>query len=171
MFRRTWRRLWATPAFTLFAVLSLALGVGVTTSIYSVVISITRNGVNLPAADHIGIIVGSDPNNLSRQTFRSLVSRADFDDLSRLSLQLQPLATSASFYQSLSDDQLSEAVSGEAVSGNYFSLLGLTPAAGRLIQPADEATPSRIVVISHRFWRARFQADPSIVGHSVPPGR
>ena len=170
MFRRTWRRLWATPAFTLFAVLSLALGVGVTTSIYSVVISITRNGVNLPAADHIGIIVGSDPNNLSRQTFRSLVSRADFDDLSGLSLQLQPLAASASFYQSLTDDQLSEAVSGEAVSGNYFSLLGLTPVAGRLIQPADDATPSRIVVISHRFWRARFQANPSIVGHSVRLG-
>src|SRR5688572_6782709 len=159
MFSRTWRRLWATPAFTLFAALSLALGVGVTTSIYSVIISITRNSVSLPAAEQIGIIVGTDPNNLSRQTFRSLMSRADFDDLSRLSLQLQPLATSAPFYQSMTDEQLSEAVSGEAVSGNYFSLLGLTPAAGRLIQPADDATPTRVVVISHRFWRARFQAN------------
>src|SRR4029453_8383812 len=141
MFQRAWHRLWATPVFTLFAVLSLALGVGVTTSIYSVIVSITRGGGTFPAADRIGIIVGADPNNLRRQTFRSLISRADFDDLSRLSLELRPLATSASFYQSVTDDQLSEAVSGEAVSGNYFSLLELAPPAGRLIQPADDATP------------------------------
>ena len=170
MFRRTWRRLWATPAFTLFAVLSLALGVGVTTAIYSVIISITRNGASLPNAERIGIIVGTDPNNLSRKSFRSIVSRADFAELSQLSLQMQPLATSASFYQSLTDEQLSEAVSGEAVSGNYFSLLGLTPAAGRLVQPADDAVPARVVVVSHRFWRTRFQADPKIVGHTVRLG-
>ena len=170
MFRRTWRRLWATPAFSLFAVLSLALGVGVTTAIYSVIISITRNGIVLPNADRVGIIVGTDPNSPSRKTFRSLISRADLDDVSQLSLPLQPLATSAAFYQSLTDDELSEAVSGEAVSGNYFSLLGVAPASGRLIQPADDATPVRVAVLSHRFWRTRFQANPSIAGHIIRIG-
>ena len=167
MFRRAWRRLKATPAFTVFAVLSLALGVGVTTSIYSVIVSITRGGVNLPSADRIGIIVGADPNDLRRQTFQSLIARADFDELSRMSLPLQPLASSAVFYQSVTDDQLSEAVVGEAVSGNYFSILGLAPAAGRLIQPADDTTPVRVVIISHRFWRTRFQANAKIVGHTI----
>src|SRR5262245_38983574 len=109
MFRRAWRRLWATPAFTVFAVLSLALGVGVTTAIYSVIVSITRSGDNLPHADRIGIIVGNDANNLGRKRFRSLISRADFDELSRLPLPLQPMATSASFYQSVTDENVSEA--------------------------------------------------------------
>lgn len=170
MFRRAWRRLWAAPAFTLFAVLSLALGVGVTTAIYSVIVSITRSGANLPAADRIGIIVGTDPNNPRRQTFRSLMSRADFDDLSRASLDLKPFAISAGFYQSLTAEGVSEAVTGEAVSGNYFSTLGLAPEAGRLIQPGEDATPSRVVVLSHRFWRTRFQANRAVVGSSIRIG-
>jgi len=97
MLRRAWLRLWATPAFTIFAVLSLSLGVGFTTSIYSVIVSITRGGISLPVADRIGVIVGTDPNNFRHQAFRSLIARADFDDLSRLPLGLEPLAISASF--------------------------------------------------------------------------
>lgn len=170
MFRRAWRRLWTAPAFTIFAVLSLALGVGVTTSIYSVIISITRNGVGVPNGDRIGIIVGSDPNSLRRQTFRSLMSRADFDDVSRLPLEMRPLATSAAFYQSVTADNVSEAVTAEAVSGNYFSVLGLSPENGRLIQPADDATPSRVAVLSHRFWRTRLQSSPTAVGGTIHIG-
>jgi predicted permease len=170
MFRRAWRRLWATPVFTVFAVVSLALGVGVTTAIHSVVVSLTRNTMAVENADRIGLVVGTDPLDGRRQAWRSVVSRADFDDLSRATTTLGPLAASAVFYQSLVDPPVSELVSGEAVTGSYFATLGLGPHLGRLIQPSDDAAPARIVVLSHRIWRTRFAGDPKIVGRNVRIG-
>ena len=170
MFRLAWRRLWATPLFTIFAVLSLALGVGVTTAIYSVVVSVTRNGVAVPESDRIGMVVGNDPFNRARPTFRSILSRADFDDLGRALTAAGPLAASAAFYQSVVNGSVSEAMPGEAVTGNYFMALGLTPVRGRLIQPADDDTPARVAVLSHQFWRTRFAADEGVVGRTVRIG-
>ena len=170
MFRRAWLRLWATPVFAVFAVVSLALGVGVTTAIYSVVVSLTRNALTVPNGDRVGLMVGTDSLDARRHTWRSLISRADFEDLKLAASELGPLAASASFYQSVVDTSVSEAVIGEAVTGNYFVFLGLTPHLGRLIQPSDDAAPSRIVVIGHQFWRTRFARDAGIVGRSVRIG-
>ena len=170
MFRRAWRRLWATPVFAVFAVVSLALGVGVTTAIFSVIVSLTRNALTVPDGDRVGLLVGTDPFDARRHTWRSLVSRADFEDLGRAAADLGPLAASASFYQSVVDTSVSEAVIGEAVTGNYFTLLGLTPHLGRLIQPSDDTSPSRIAVLGHRFWRTQFAQDPDIVGRTVRVG-
>lgn len=58
---------------------------------------------------------------------------------------------------------------GELVSGSYFPTLGLQPAAGRLLTPADDATPGAhpVVVLSHGYWTSRFAQDPSIVGQPI----
>jgi len=170
MFGLAWRRLWATPVFTIFAVVSLAVGVGVTTAVYSVVVSLTSRGLSVPDADRIGMVVGNDPLNGGRQTFRSVLSRPDFDDVSRSLTTLGPLAASAAFYQSVVAPSMSEAVPGEAVTGNYFSALGLVPEAGRLLQSQDDDAASPVVVLSSRFWRLRFASDPDVIGRTVRIG-
>ena len=170
VFRRAWRRLRATPLFTTFAVVSLALGVGVTTAIYSVIVSLTDFGLRAPHPDRIGVIVGSDPLDGRRQTWRSVVSRADLVDLSAAGDRWRNAAVSARFSQSLVTPAVSELVTGEAVSGNYFSTLSLAPAAGRLIQPSDDAAPSRVAVLGHQFWRTRLGGDTGVVGSVIRIG-
>src|SRR3990172_4215761 len=127
MFRRAWRRLRASPLFTIFAVTSLALGVGVTTAIYAVVASLTTTGLSLRNPDRIGLIVGSDPFDGRRLMWRSVLSRADLADLRATSATFRDIAVSAPFYQALVGSNVSEVVSGEAVSGSYFSMLEIVP--------------------------------------------
>jgi predicted permease len=166
MFRRAWRRLWATPVFTIFSIASLALSIGVTTAIYSVVAFITNRQFTVPNADRIAVVVATDPYR-SRPGWRAALSREDFSDLQAASGSSLDIAASAPFSQTLVDDATSEIVYGEAVSGNYFQKFGALPAAGRLIQQADDSTPARVAVISHRLWQSRFGARNDIVGHVV----
>src|SRR6185295_14073696 len=62
-----------------------------------------------------------------------------------------------------------EVINCEVVSGAYYRVLGIEPAAGRLIEPADDGTPgiSPVAVVSYRFWQQRFAGDPSIVGKTI----
>ena len=169
VFARAWRRLWATPVFTIFAVVSLSLGVGVTTAIYSAIAFLGRSGPEVPGADRLGLIVGTDLYR-SRASWRGLLSRPDLDDLRATVPAIADAAVSAPFYQSLVDGDVSEVVVGEAVSGDYFRLFNLPPSAGRLIQPADDNQPARVVVVSHSHWRTRFGGDAAIVGRVLRLG-
>ena len=110
MLRRAWRRLLAAPVFTTFAIVSVALGVGVTTAIYSVVDSLTDIGLSAPNADRIGLVVGSDPLDMRRQTWRSVLSRADLIDLCESGDTFARAAVSARFTQSLVTPSVSEVV-------------------------------------------------------------
>jgi predicted permease len=166
---RAWRRLWATPIFTIFAVVSLSLGVGVTTAIYSAIAFLGRSGPDVPGADRLGLIVGTDLYR-SRPSWRGLISRPDLDDLRAAVPAIATAAVSAPFYQSLVDSDVSEVVVGEAVSGDYFRLFNLPPAAGRLIQPADDGQPARVVVLSHAHWRTKFGGDAAIIGRILRIG-
>jgi ABC-type antimicrobial peptide transport system permease subunit len=77
---------------------------------------------------------------------------------------------SARFSQSLVTPALSEMVTGEAVSGNYFTALGLSPFQGRLVQLSDDAAPALVAVISHQFWQSRLGADPAALGSTLRIG-
>jgi predicted permease len=168
--RQAWRRLAATPIFTVFAVVSLALGVGVTTAIHSAVLAATSRARPLPNQDHLALVVGDDPFGGRQRVWRGLVSRADFADLAAaLAPDVRP-AASAVFAQSLSHASLSELAAGEAVDGPYFELFGVRPAHGRLLQDADDVNAARVLVVSHRFWRTRLSADPDVVGSAVRLG-
>src|SRR4249919_735885 len=129
MFRRAWRRLWATPLFTVFAVTSLSLGVGVTTAIYSVAAYVANPGPAWTRADRIAVLTGTVPY-VSRPEWRSALSWADFEELRRSASALSNAAASAIFSQAIVDDAVSEVVVGEAVTGNYFDLFGVLPVRG-----------------------------------------
>lgn len=169
MLRRAWRRLRSAPVFTVFAVTSLALGVGVTTAIYSVVASLTSVRLDVANGDRIAMLTGLSSIS-ARPAWRSAIARADFLDLRQTLPAWKDAAVSAPFVQSLVTPSVSELVSGEAVNGAYFTTLGLVPAAGRLVQASDDDWPSRVAVVSHQFWRTRLGENAAVVGTSVRIG-
>ena len=164
------RLLIRSPLFTLTAALSLAIGIGATTTIFTVANGLLlRAAVGVADPDRLVDIVrirknggpGIDP--MSYPDFEEVRKRtATVQGVYGYQLQLQP----ASFRVS---DAGAERVYPGVVTPNYFQVLGVGAAAGRVLEPADseEAGGSPIVVLSHRFWSRRFNADPTVVGRRV----
>jgi predicted permease len=163
------RLLRRAPGFSIVAAATLALGIGVNGSIFSMV-----NGLILRAPEGI-----EEPERLV-QVARSYETEPRWDTWSWPALEL--IASEATALQGVAGywGQSSvigqgnevEPVWGQVVTGNYFELLGARPHLGRLLQPADDAPPTsdRVVVLSHALWSTRFGADPAMVGRRVSIG-
>jgi putative ABC transport system permease protein len=162
------RRLLATPQFLAFAVLSLGIGVGVTTAVYSILYSLVWKPIEI--ADPERVVFISNPEIGQSAAPRAYLSRPDFEDLRTSSRTLSSVAASAFFYQTLVKPDSSEALEGEAVSGDYFKTVGVPAILGRTIQPRDDETAARVIALSYRLWRERFDSNPEIVGSSVRLG-
>ena len=163
------RLLWRNPLFTLTAALSLSIGIGATTSIFTV-----ANGVLLRAAacvtdpDTLVDLVRRDPKQgpgVELMSFPDLLDirqRATLlDDAYGYQLQLAPA--------SLLFDDSSTAVFACVVTANYFRALGVPAAAGRVFDAGDveQAGASPVAVLSHDLWLRRFAGDAGVVGHTV----
>lgn len=162
------RRVGATPVFTIFAVVSLGLGLGVTTAAYSVVYSLIWRPLGV--SDPSGIILISRyPQTLS--SWRGAMAYGDFEDLSRAQRGFSGLAAWTTFNHTLTDGETSEFLDGEAVSAGYFTTLGVSASLGRVLGPADEApAASPAVVLAHAFWQRKLFGDLSVVGRAVAIG-
>jgi predicted permease len=165
-----WRRLRAAPAFTLFAIVTLALGIGATTAIYSVVYTVVLRPPDIPDVDRVANLYHKDPRRGGSGPMLWL-SRADYEDYRAVQTSFEFLAAWKRFRMPLAANGSAEMLLGEAVGGEYFSAVGIRPALGRPIQPADDgAAAARVLVISDTLWRKRFGSDPSIVGRTVKLG-
>ena len=160
----SWRRLRASPLFTIFAVASLAIGIGATTAIYSV--------VRAALAPPPGIRDVEEIVNVSHYPGGSVpifgISLPDFIDYRARQRTLHHVSAWGQMRQSVTAEGQSYSSFGEIVSGDYFTLLGVAPAAGRLLQPADDApgaTP--VAVLNHRVWRHLFQGRTDAIGETV----
>src|SRR5580698_9070931 len=154
------------PAFTAVAVLTLAIGIGTTTTAFT--------WINAVMLQPLGGV--ADPNRLviletvtpnGEWVPNSYPDFIDFRD--RLKL-LDGVAVTHPSAFSVGREDHAERVWGELVSGNFFAVLGVKPEAGRLFLPAEFAdAPGKfpIVVISDRYWRSHFNADPTIVGRTI----
>ena len=164
----TYRTLARAPGFTAVAVLTLALGIGANTAIFSLLDQVLLR--LLPVKDPQQLVLltmkgrhyGSNwgGNAISHPMFR------DFRDHNEVfSDMFCRFPTSAS----LSFGQQSERVSVELVSGTYFSTLGVVPAMGRILTPEDDVVPSGhpFVVLNYNFWKTRFAGDPQVVGRTL----
>ena len=164
----TYRTLARTPGFTAIAVLTLALGIGANTAIFSLLDQVLLR--LLPVKDPQQLVLltmkgrhyGSNwgGNAISHPMFR------DFRDHNEVfSDMFCRFPNSAS----LSFGQQSERVAVELVSGTYFSTLGVVPAMGRILTPEDDVVPSGhpYVVLNYNFWKTRFAGDPQIVGKTL----
>ena len=157
------RRLGATPLFTIFAILSLAVGVAITTAVYSIVDAVFLRGLGIHEPDRVAVIVTPYSGRLLTGT----VSEPDFRDVQSAQTSFSHVAASATFVHRLALPSVTEMVIGESVSGSYFATLGVGAKLGRTIQPSDDAGGGRVVMLSDTLWRRRFASDPRIVGATV----
>ena len=165
-----WRRLRAAPSFALFSVLTLALGIGATTAIYSVVYAAVLRPPDIRDIDRVANLYHADPRRGSGLSFVAF-SRADFDDYRAVQTSFEFLAAWQAFRLPLAADGSAEWLMGEAVGGQYFSVVGVQAALGRLIQPSDDTPKApRVLVLSDALWKKRFAGDPTVVGRVVKLG-
>src|SRR6059036_2521412 len=158
-----------SPSFTATAVLSLALGIGATTAIYSLVDRIILHA--LPV-DHPERLVLIDWNGFQMaETFGTdnLMSYPICRDLQQQKEFFDGVFCRAATTINLSTSGEPKLTAAELVSGTYFSLLGVSPALGRLLTIDDDQAPgsSPVVVLSYDFWRNQFASAQDIVGRTV----
>jgi len=167
------RRLWKSPGFTVVAVLTLALGIGATTAIFTLIHAVMLE--SLPVENPEQLYRLGDNNNCCSMTGTQndgsfvLYSYPLYEYLRDHTPEFEQLAGFASYLNDLSvrgrSDSAAKAYKGEFVSGNYFEMLGIQPAAGRLLTPGDDSpTAPRMAVMSYRTWQQSFARDPAIVG-------
>jgi putative ABC transport system permease protein len=164
--RYGWRSLTKTPGFTAIAVSCLALGIGINTSIFSVV-----DGVLLkpyPYHDPDRIIVLTSVNQRIR-VGRGAISYADFKDLRDQNTTLSSVAAFTMRSLTISDGTSEpERYVGQTVSWNLFELLGTPPILGRNFVPDDDRPGAEpVVIVSYEVWQNRYSGDRSFVGRSV----
>ncbi|MFI5229779.1 MAG: ADOP family duplicated permease, partial [Gemmatimonadales bacterium] len=157
------RRLQHNPSFTVVSVLTLALGIGATTAIFSAIHPILLAPLPYPGADRLVTISdrASDgtPIDATYGTYGELVARTR---------SFQSLAAVDRWQPSLTGTSDPERLSGQRVTSSYFATLGVRPAVGRdFAAGEDQAGGPRIVVVSDRLVRRRFAGDPAIVGRTI----
>jgi predicted permease len=168
------RTLFKTPFVTAVAIVSLALGIGANTAIFSLFNQLLLRPLPVERPQELVNlrVPGPKPGSTSCNQAGScdaVFSYPMFRDLERAQTVFSGVAAHVIFGANLAARGQTLNGSGELVSGGYFPVLGIQPAAGRLIGPADDRAPgeSPVVVLSHTFWRNRFAADPGIVGQPL----
>jgi predicted permease len=160
------RLLWKSPAFTLVAALTLALGIGANTAIFSMVSWLLLRPLPVPRAMEIVELAfqqqhGNVENQFSIPDYREIraQSTAQFVDVAAYQIGMD----------GLSADHRADRVLTYYVTGNFFSTLELTPAVGRLFLPSegDTAGADPVVVLAYTYWRSRFGSDAGVVGRTV----
>lgn len=157
------RRLAATPLFTMFAVLSLAIGLGVTTAAYSVVASLFFAPSGIADEERVVKLVTRWDGNL----IAGGISRPDYQDLRGAQQSLSNVTASAGLELAVASPTSTDLTRAEAVDGHYFETLGARPALGRTIDVQDVAKTHAVVILSHALWSLRFDGDPSIIGREI----
>ena len=166
--RLTVRRLLKNPALTLAVVLSLALGIGANTTIFTMVNAILLNPLPIEDSDDL---VAVYTYNEEGGPFGSELptSYPNFDDWVEQNEVFSHLVAYQTVPLAMVAGGEAEEVGGQVVSAGYFDMLKLRPAAGRFFLPEETRTPGThpVTVLSHGLWKRRFAADPGTVGQTL----
>jgi putative ABC transport system permease protein len=160
------RTLTKHPGFTLVAVLTLALGVGANTAIFSVVQNLLLRPLPYPQPDRLIEIW----NTYMPQVPRAALSPGDYADWRQQATCFSEMGAYAEISQgfNLTGENEPQRVLVGYASASLFPMLGVRMAAGRSFIPEEDRTGSApVVVLSHRLWQSRFGADPSVVGRAI----
>ncbi|MEW6305735.1 MAG: ABC transporter permease, partial [Verrucomicrobiota bacterium] len=165
------RQLRKNPGFTAVAVLTLALGIGATTTVFSIINGVLLQPLPYPGSDRIVNVWEAD----AKKGFRSNnTSPANFVDWRRENTVFEAIAFSGEFGGMVTrsfiytGQGLAQRLPGRFVSTNYFKVFGVSPLLGRDFLPEEEALGARrVVVISHRLWGQIFDRDPQVIGKKI----
>jgi len=163
---RSFRR---SPSFTATAVLSFALGIGATTAIYSLVDQVILHALPVRDPQRLVLIDWKGEQVYGGFGSYNLMSYPLCRDLQRQERLFEGVLCRAAITINLSTGGDHKPAAAEIVSGTYFSVLGISPAIGRLLTSDDDQTPgtSPVIVLSHDFWKTQFAGAPDVVGRKV----
>jgi predicted permease len=158
--RYGFRLLARSPAFTITAVVSLALGIGANIAIFSVVEAVLLRSLSVEHPRELVFVrgAGAAGRGLSYRGFERLRAQAS---------AFAGVAAMATDELRLEVDGAPEQVLGQVVSGGYFDTLGVKAAAGRLMTAADESLDPPVAVIGHGYWQRRFGGDRAAIGRTI----
>src|SRR5919201_713244 len=162
--RFAFRQLLKTPGFTAVAVLTLALGIGANTAIFSVVDAVLLRPLPIPEPDRVVHVWES-----WRGEGTAPVAWPKFIDWKQQNQSFEAIAACnwGQGFTLMTGDK-PELVSGRAVSSGFFSVLKIQPIKGRSFIPDDEkAGAAPVAMISHSLWKNRFNSDPGIIGRTI----
>ena len=160
------RTLFRSPGFTATAALTLALGNGVTTLMFSVVNAVLLRPLPYPDQDRLMLLFNVSTNAAEGNTIRA--SALDFEDYRSRSRAFEAMAAHVGTGFTFSGQGNPELVLGQMVTPDFFNVLRVAPAMGRTFAP-EEFAPGRetTAVLSYRLWKRRFGGESSIVGSTV----
>jgi len=165
------RSLRKSPGFALVCVLSLALGIGANTTIFTVVNSILLNPLPVRDISRLVELDTVDSKTLVTQANATKLgmSYANCEDYQRQNQVLSGLACISFAALTWSSEAEPRQVAGQLVNANYFDILGLKPALGRFFLPGEDTKPggNNLIVISHSLWTTKLGSDPNLIGKTL----
>jgi predicted permease len=162
------RTLRKAPGFTAVTVLTLALGIGANTAIFTLLDQILLRRLPVPDAQQL-VLLSTVGMHYGDNTGSHVLSHPMYRDFRDQNQVFSGMFSRHATRVNLIADGRAERVAAELVSGTYFPVLRVRAALGRTIVPEDDraTAPARVVVLAHDFWMTRFGADPAIVGGTV----
>ena len=162
-FRGALRSLLRTPALTALVVLTLAIGIGATTSVYSVARVALLGAPPYPGADRVTLVWERDKDG-----GESNIGFATYEDIVRETSVFSSAAAMSYWQPTMTGGNETERLNGQRVTHRFFEVLGVQPLLGRgFVEAEDKRGANRVVVLSHGLWQRRFGSDSSIVGRDV----
>lgn len=163
------RMLFRNPGFTLVAVLSLALGIGANTTIFTLVNTVLLHPIPVRDPERLVSLFMTDEKNKNNQFNLFQISHLNYKDYRDQNSVFEETAAYVGSAINLSGGGEPEQIGGDLASGNLFSLLGVRPALGRAFLPEEDRVDGAhpVTVLSDRLWRRRFAADSAMVGKSI----
>jgi putative ABC transport system permease protein len=159
------RLLRKSPGFAAIAICALALGIGANTAIFSTVDAVLLRDLPYKDADRLVML-------WQEATFvgfpRATPTPGDYSDWKRQNRVFEGMGAMRFTTSSLTLDGSPEQVLGQAVTPDFFSVLGVQPVIGRVFSVDEDRSGAQVMVISYGLWQRRYQGDPAIVGRTIP---
>jgi putative ABC transport system permease protein len=161
------RVLLKTPGFTAVAVLSIALGIGANTAVFSVVNAVLLKALPYHQPESLMLVWGSGEED-GRLRDRNQVSATDVADFRKESTTFEDIATFTGWNPIMSGDGQAERIPAVQVGDGFFQVMRGTPILGRVFTPEEQQEGKDfVIVLGHALWQRRFGSDPSIVGRKI----
>ena len=159
------RNLVKRPSYTVIALITLALGIGANTAIFSLISTVLLRPLPVPHPDQLVEVYGTTHRGAD-YTLQSYLNYKDYRDRNNVFSGLMSYRMAA---MSISHEDRNERVWGYLVSGNYFETLGLNPFLGRYFRPEEDQTPSShpVAVITYACWQKRFASAQNVSGQTL----
>ena len=150
--------------FTAVAVITLALGIGANTAIFSVVNAVLLRPLRYPDADRLVMLWEQNPH---RGWLENTISGENFLDWQKQNQVFAGMAAFESNFFNITGNQQAEEIAGERVSANLFSVLGVRPFRGRLFVSEENRRDKTALILSYGLWQQRYGGDPDTLGKQI----